>query len=84
MKFVFHERASEDYLRWQAADRKLLERLNSLIKECARTPFTGTGLPEPLRGALSRWWSRRITAEHRLVYCPTDEGLLIAKCRYHY
>ncbi len=84
MKLVFSEQAWEDYLHWQSQDRKLLERINGLIKECLRTPFTGTGKPEPLRGALSGWWSRRITQEHRLVYRPTEGGLLIAQCRYHY
>lgn len=84
MKLVFHEQAWDDYLYWQANDRKLLERINSLIKEASRTPFKGTGKPEPLRGPLSGWWSRRITQEHRLVYRPTDDGLLIAQCRYHY
>jgi len=84
MKLIFSEQAWEDYLHWQASDRKLLERLNGLIKECARDPFHGTGKPEPLRGALSGWWSRRITQEHRLVYRPSEAGLLIAQCRYHY
>lgn len=84
MRITFHERAWEDYLHWQQADPKLVARINALIKECLRTPFTGTGKPEPLRGPLSGWWSRRITLEHRLVYRPTDEGLLIAQCRYHY
>ena len=84
MKLVFHERAWEDHLRWQSTDRKILERLNGLIKECLRTPFAGTGKPEPLRGALSGWWSRRITIEHRLVYRPAEDSLLIAQCRYHY
>ncbi len=84
MKLVFHERAWEDYLHWQSTDRKVLERLNGLIKECRRTPFAGTGKPEPLRGALSGWWSRRITIEHRLIYRPAEAALLIAQCRYHY
>ncbi len=84
MKLVFHERAWEDYLHWQSKDRKVLERLNGLIKECSRAPFAGTGKPEPLRGALSGWRSRRITIEHRLVYRPAEDGLLIAQCRYHY
>ena len=84
MKLVFYEQAWDDYLYWQANDRKLLERLNGLIKERSRTPFSGTGKPEPLRGPLSGWWSRRITQEHRLVYRPTDDGLLIGQCRYHY
>ncbi len=84
MKLVFSEQAWEDYCYWQDNDRKLLKRLNSLIRECTRTPFTGTGKPEPLRGTLSGWWSRRIDLEHRLVYQVRDESLLIAQCRYHY
>ncbi|KAF2992646.1 Txe/YoeB family addiction module toxin [Methylocystis sp. MJC1] len=84
MKLVFSESAWEDYLHWQAQDAKILDRINSLIKECQRTPFTGTGKPEPLRGDLRGWWSRRITLEHRLVYRVEGESLLIAQCRYHY
>lgn len=84
MKIVFHERAWEDYLYWQETDPKLLQRLNGLIRECCRTPFSGTGKPEPLRARLTGWWSRRITKEHRLVYRPSDDALLIAQCRYHY
>jgi toxin YoeB len=84
MKLVFAEQAWEDYLYWQAQDAKILERLNALIRECLRTPFAGTGKPEPLRGDLRGWWSRRITLEHRLVYRVEGESLLIAQCRYHY
>ena len=84
MKIVFHATAWDDYLHWQATDRKLLERVNALIKECLRTPFVGTGKPEPLRGALAGWWSRRITREHRLVYRIEGDAMLIAQCRYHY
>lgn len=84
MKLVFDERAWEDYLHWQATDTKLLVRLNGLIRECTRTPFAGTGKPEPLRGPLSGWWSRRLTQEHRLVYRVGGGSLLIAQCRYHY
>ncbi|WP_095200488.1 Txe/YoeB family addiction module toxin [Mesorhizobium carmichaelinearum] len=84
MRLIFHERAWEDYLHWQATDTKLLARINALIKECTRTPFTGTGKPEPLRGPLSGWWSRRITQEHRLVYRAGEDCLFIAQCRYHY
>ena len=84
MRLVFYEQAWEDYLYWQATDAKLLARVNALIKECCRTPFSGTGKPEPLRGSLSGWWSRRITKEHRLVYRPSEENLLIAQCRFHY
>ncbi len=84
MKIVFAEQAWEDYLHWQAKDAKTLQRLNALIKECARTLFSGTGKPEPLRGNLSGWWSRRIDREHRLVYRVADGALQIAQCRYHY
>ena len=84
MKLVFSEQAWEDYLHWQAHDPKLLDRLNKLIVECTRTPFAGTGKPEPLRGPLNGWWSRRINLEHRLVYRPAGDSLLIAQCRYHY
>ena len=84
MRIVFSKQAWEDYLHWQANDPRLLQRLNGLIKECARTPFQGTGKPEPLRGDLSGWWSRRMTQEHRLVYRVEGDDLLIAQCRYHY
>jgi toxin YoeB len=81
---IFSARAWEDYLHWQATDRKVLERLNGLIRECQRTPFARIGKPEPLRGKLSGWWSRRLTQEDRLVYRATEQGLMIAQCRYHY
>lgn len=84
MKVTFHDEGGDDYLYWQTHDRKLLAKINTLIKECSRTPFTGTGKPEPLRGEFSGWWSRRINEEHRLVYRKTEDGLLIAQCRYHY
>jgi toxin YoeB len=84
VRLIFHDRAWEDYLHWQANDRKMVERLNALIKEGCRSPFAGLGKPEPLRGTLAGWWSRRITKEHRLVYRPGDDGLQIAQCRFHY
>ena len=84
MKIVFQDEGWADYLHWQEHDRKLLKKLNSLIKECSRTPFSGTGKPEPLVGALSGWWSRRIDQEHRLVYRFTEDAVLIAQCRHHY
>ena len=84
MRLVFSEQALGDYLHWQAADPKLLARVNLLIRECCRTPSAGIGKPEPLRGPLSGWWSRRINLEHRLVYRPQDGDLLIAQCRLHY
>lgn len=84
MKVIFHEQAWDDYIYWQQQDRKMLVRLNGLIKECTRAPFDGTGKPEPLKGQLSGWWSRRLNREHRLVYRVEDDQLLIAQCRYHY
>jgi toxin YoeB len=84
MKVIFHDVAWEDYLHWQANDAKILARINVLIKETRRTPFKGIGKPEPLRGKLAGWWSRRIDQEHRLVYRPIEDRLLIAQCRYHY
>jgi toxin YoeB len=86
VKLVFSDQAWEDYLHWQASEA--LERVNGLISECLRSPFTGTGKPEPLRGELQGWWSRRITLEDRLVYRVTGKAeaqpLEIAQCRYHY
>ena len=88
MKLVFADNAWEDYLHWQQADDKVRTRINDLIKECQRTPFKGTGKPEPLKGSLAGWWSRRITKEDRLVYRVTGKGneqqLEIAQCRFHY
>jgi toxin YoeB len=84
VKLVFTETAWADYLHWQQTDPKLLMRVNALIKECSRTPFSGIGKPEPLRGDLKGWWSRRIDQDHRLVYKFADDSLMIAQCRYHY
>ncbi len=84
MRLTFHEEAWEDYLYWQSSDRKQLKKINTLLRECLRTPFAGTGKPEPLKGEFAGWWSRRIDQEHRLVYRATEDGLLIAQCRYHY
>ena len=84
MKLVFSETAWEDYLYWQKTDTKTLARINQLIREASRQPFTGIGKPEPLKHALKGNWSRRINDEHRFVYKATDDGLLIAQLRYHY
>ncbi len=84
MKLIFAERAWEDYLYWQKTDRKLLDRINTLIREISRSPFAGIGKPEPLRNALSGYWSRRINDEHRIVYKISDGAVLIAQLRYHY
>lgn len=84
MKLTFQEEGWDDYLHWQTQDRKTLKKINALIRECLRTPFTGTGKPEPLKGDFAGWWSRRIDGVNRLIYRPTDDGILIAQCRYHY
>ena len=84
MNLLFTESAWADYLHWQEHDPKLLARINALLKDCGRSPFSGIGKPEPLRENLAGWWSRRINDEHRLVYRVTDEQLIIAQCRFHY
>ncbi|WP_062063863.1 Txe/YoeB family addiction module toxin [Cellvibrio sp. OA-2007] len=84
MKLIFSEQAWDDYLFWQKSDRKILERINTLIREIQRQPFSGIGKPEPLKHALAGYWSRRINDEHRLIYKMSDSGLLIAQLRYHY
>jgi toxin YoeB len=84
VKLVFSEEAWGDYLYWQKHDKRIVERINKLIKEAARDPVSGIGKPEPLKHALSGYWSRRITEEHRLVYKLNDGALLIAQLRYHY
>jgi len=76
--------AWEDYLYWQQIDKKVLSRINDLIKDCLRSPFKGIGKPEPLKGNFAGCWSRRITDEHRLVYQVRDGRLHILQCRYHY
>jgi toxin YoeB len=84
MKLVFSEHAWEDYLYWQTHDRKKLERINELIKDIQRERYRGIGKPEPLQHALQGWWSRRIDAEHRIVYRVEGDTVQIAQLRYHY
>ncbi len=84
MRLVFAEQAWEDYLYWQKTDKKLLERVNALIKDVTRSPFSGIGKPEPLKNALSGYWSRRINEEHRIVYKIVDGSVFIAQLHYHY
>lgn len=84
MKLIFSERAWEDYLHWQQTDRKILKRINELIRDIRRSPCEGIGKPEPLKHALSGYWSRRINDEHRLVYRTEGNAILIAQVRYHY
>ena len=84
MKLVFAEAAWQDYLYWQANDKPMVQRINKLIQDIQREPFTGIGKPEPLKHALSGVWSRRINDEHRIVYKVENDSLLIAQLRYHY
>jgi toxin YoeB len=84
MKLIFAEQAWEDYLHWQKTDKTLLRRNNALIQDTTRSPFEGIGKPEPLKHALSGYWSRRINDEHRMVYTGDGDALLIAQLRYHY
>jgi toxin YoeB len=84
MKLIFSDNAWEDYLFWQKTDKKILRRINNLFKEIKRNPFEGIGKPEPLKHALSGYWSRRINDEHRIVYKVSSNAVLIAQLRYHY
>lgn len=84
MKLIFSEHAWEDYLYWQHTDKQMLKRINRLIHEIMHDPFTGSGKPEPLKHGLSGYWSRRINDEHRLVYRPAEDAVLIAQVRFHY
>ena len=88
MKLVFSDQAWEDYQYWVNTNDKVRDRINELIKQCKRTPFKGTGKPEPLKGDLTGWWSRRISQEDRMVYRVSGTGdsqsLQIAQLRFHY
>ncbi len=81
---MFAENAWQDYLYWQTQDKKTLKKINELIAEIQRTPFEGRGKPEPLKHALSGYWSRRIDQEHRIVYRVVNDDLWIAQLRHHY
>lgn len=84
MKLTFSERAWEEYLHWQANDKKMTKRIHLLLKDIKRSSYEGIGKPEALKHALAGYWSRRITDEHRLVYKVVGEEVLIAQLRYHY
>jgi len=84
VRLIFSEHAWEDYLYWQATDKKILKRINTLLQEIQRSPFDGIGKPEALRHALTGYWSRRINDEQRIVYKIDDDALLIAQLRHHY
>ena len=84
MRIIFSKNAWEDYTSWQTEDKKILKKINNLIIEIQKTPYEGTGKPEPLKYDLAGLWSRRIDLEHRLVYKTDDNDILIYACKYHY
>lgn len=84
MDIFWDASAWDDYQYWIETDKKVLKKINSLIKDCQRNPFSGIGDPEPLKHELTGFWSRKITSEHRLVYKAEDDVLYIAQCKYHY
>jgi toxin YoeB len=84
MKYIFVDESWEDYLYWQKTDKKILSKINDLLREISRTPFSGIAKPEPLKHKYKGFWSRRIDGEHRLIYQSRDGEILIAKCRFHY
>ncbi len=84
MRLTWLEDGWEDYLDWQKQDRRTLRRINELIRDAMRGPFSGIGKPVALKGNLQGWWSRRITQEHRLVYRVEDDLFVVMQCRFHY
>lgn len=86
MKISWTSLAWEEYVYWQGNDKKILKRINQLIKDIQRTPLAGIGKPEPLRFGLREKWSRRIDTQHRLVYQhnTSNNEIIIFQCRYHY
>jgi toxin YoeB len=84
MRKIFSDNAWEDYLYWQKHDKKILKKINNLIKDIERNLYQGIGKPEPLKHGLSGYWSRRINSEHRIVYKIEDGSILIAQVRHHY
>jgi toxin YoeB len=84
MRLVFVDESWEDYLYWQRTDKRMLQRINELIREISRSSFSGKDKPEPLKFKYKGFWSRRINDEHRLIYQVRDDEIFIAKCRFHY
>lgn len=84
MNKLFSDESWNDYLYWQATDKKMIKRINELLKDISKTPFSGVGKPEALKFNLSGYWSRRINSEHRLIYKIENNCIIILSCRYHY
>ena len=84
MKYIFVDESWEDYLYWQETNKKYVKKINKLLKDISRQPFTGIGKPEPLKFQYAGYWSRRIDGEHRLIYKVKNDEIQIAKCRFHY
>ena len=84
MRLIWSDKSWEEYLSWQSTDKKVLKKINSLIKDIKREPFEGIGKPEPLKYELQGCWSRRVTDEHRLVYEVENDAIYIVSCKYHY
>lgn len=84
MKITFTEDGWQEYLYWQANDKRLLKKLNEIIKALRRDPYEGMGKPEPLKYKLQGCWSRRLDQEHRIVYIVKDDSIEILSCRFHY
>ena len=84
MKYIFVDESWEDYLYWQKVDKKIVKKINELLKDISRSPFSGLGKPEALKYKYKGFWSRRIDGEHRLIYQIKENEILIAKCRFHY
>ena len=84
MKKIWSEKSWDDYLYWQKQNKNLLKKINHLIRDIERNPYEGLGKPEPLKGNLSGWWSRRIDDTHRIIYRVEKSNLEIAQCKDHY
>ena len=84
MRYVFVDESWADYLYWQKTEKKMVRKINDLLKDISRNPFSGIGKPETLKYKYKGYWSRRIDGEHRLIYKYQENEILIAKCRFHY